>query len=61
MKLLTAALALVAGLWSAAPGLTQDAPTRSEPLRFAPGTTGTTVSGSITGREYIAYARRTPP
>lgn len=55
MKLLAAALALVAGLWSAAPGLTQDAPNRNEPLRFAPGTTGTTVSGSITGREYIAY------
>ena len=55
MKLIIAALAVVFGLWSAAPGLTQDAPTRTEELRFAPGTTGTTLSGSITGRDYYAY------
>ena len=55
MKLIIAALAVVFGLWSAAPGLTQDAPARTEELRFAPGTTGTSVSGSITGRDYIAY------
>ena len=55
MKPIIAALGLVFGLWSAAPGLAQDAPTRTEELRFAPGTTGTTVSGAITGRDYIAY------
>jgi hypothetical protein len=55
MKLIIAALAAVFGLWSAVPGLTQDAPTRTEELRFAPGTTGTTLSGSVTGRGYIAY------
>lgn len=55
MKPIIAALALAFGLWSANPGLSQDAPIRSEPLRFAPGTTGTTVSASITGRDYIAY------
>jgi len=55
MKLIIAALAVVFGLWSAAPALTQDAPARTEGLRFAPGTTGTTVSGSVTGRDYIAY------
>lgn len=55
MKLIIAALAVVFGLWSAVPGLTQDAPARTEELRFAPGTSGTTVSGSVTGRDYIAY------
>jgi hypothetical protein len=28
---------------------------RSEPVRFAPGTTGTTLSDRITGREYVVY------
>lgn len=55
MKRIIAALAVMFGLLSAVPGLTQDAPARTEELRFAPGTTGTAVSGSVTGRGYIAY------
>lgn len=31
---------------------------RTEQLRFAPGTTGTTVTGRITGREYVVYRIR---
>jgi hypothetical protein len=53
-KLMIAVLAAVSGLRSAAPGLIRDAPARTEELRLAPGTTGTTVSGSITGRGCIA-------
>lgn len=34
-------------------GIAQDM--RTEPVRFAPGTTGTTISGRITGRESVAY------
>lgn len=55
MKLLVATLALGIGLCLASPGLTRNAPIRTEQLRFDAGTVGTTVSGSVTGPDLIAY------
>ena len=55
MKLLVATLALGIGLCCASPGLTRTAPIRTEQLYFAPGTVGTTVSGSVSGPDLIAY------
>ncbi len=38
-----------------APLSAQDQPTRTEKVRFAPGTTGATLSGTIVGREFVTY------
>ncbi len=51
---LVLAIGLVVAIAGGAPALAQDG-IRTEPVRFAPGTTGTTIRGTIQGRESVSY------
>lgn len=57
MTRLPLTIAVLLGLAALQPaGLAaQDAPTRTEQVRFEAGTTGASLSGQITGREFVTY------
>jgi hypothetical protein len=54
-RLVAIRLTIVAVAWFAAPAFAQDAPGRTEQVQFAAGSSGTTVSGAIKGRELVSY------
>lgn len=57
MKKARLAFGFVLGIAAVQPSLllAQDAPTRTVQVQFAAGTTGSSLSGRITGREYVTY------